>query len=188
MSVSVAGDIKLDNFVVFPDNDVESALPLRLTLIDWGRSIDRRDYGNGTSFLFNNFTLRAYGNDVKELVCGAQWHSHSKRSGDGPGWVHEHDLHALAVCVLRLLLPENSGDAILERHKRECFDGSSRGGTLRSAPAGLKLPRGWNELWGNLLGDLLHPHLGSFIGTRVRTQNSCTSCLDGYLINCTHRD
>lgn len=153
------GDIKLDNFVVFSNRVGESTWPLRLTLIDWGRSIDRRDYGNGTAFLLNEYTLKAYGNDVKELVCGAQWHSHSKRCGDGPGWVHEHDFHALAVCILRLLLPENSGDAILERHKRECSDGSS-GGLLRRAPAGLKLPRGWDDMWGNLLGDLLHPHLG----------------------------
>lgn len=160
--LSGAGDIKLDNFVVSPNPVGESSWPLRLTLIDWGRSIDRRDYGSGTAFLFNRSTLEVYGTDAKELVCGAQWHSEGGRGGDGPGWAHELDLHALAVCVLRLVLPASSGDAILERHKRDCSAGGRMGKLPlpRGAPPGLKLARGWNDLWGNLVGDLLNPHLG----------------------------
>jgi hypothetical protein len=153
----------------------ESSWPLRLTLIDWGRSIDRRDYSSETAFLFNRSTLELYGADAKEFVCGAQWHSEGKRGGDGPGWVHELDLHALAVCVLRLVLPASSGDAILERHKRECSaDGRiSKLSMPRRAPPGLKLARGWNNLWSYLIGDLLNPHLGELCGRNI-TYDSLT--------------
>ena len=139
-----------------------------MTLIDWGRCIDRRDYSSGTAFLFNSSTLDLFGADAKEIVCGAQWHSGSGRCG--PGWAHEIDLHAVAGCVLRLILPSSSGDAILERHKRACVAGGQAEEFMatRGAPPGFKVVRGWNALlWGNLVGDLLNPHLATSGSSRT---------------------
>ena len=79
-------DIKLDNWLLFSTTDlgessskdrfVESSsvkLPLRLALIDFGRSVDRRQYPAGSRFRFGESTLRTFGQDAKNLVCAAQW-------------------------------------------------------------------------------------------------------------------
>ena len=77
------GDIKLDNWLIYPETDPNATTPLRLTLTDFGRSIDRRAYPPGTRFRFNASTLACFGNNTKELVCGAQWRMGDENEGEG---------------------------------------------------------------------------------------------------------
>ena len=209
------GDLKLDNFVVFPtdfsgcgpgdgaggdDDDDDDAgagmagigkpceLPLRLTVIDFGRAIDRRAYGSSaTRFAFNDRTLASFGQDSKELVPAAQWRRFappdsttvagagaeasdddgpsSSRGGAAAGWCHELDLHALAVTLLKLITSPAAGASLLGRHHRTAQQGGGGGGTGDVASSGgglgLKVSRGWDgDLWSGLIGDLLNPHIG----------------------------
>lgn len=170
-------DLKLDNWVVAPAEDLGSSdddgdgpskaapWPLKVTLIDFGRAIDRRAYPTGTRFRFEESTLDIFGRDVAEIVCGAQWRGEPTSASPNVGWAHEIDLHAAAVSILHMVVPSGSAvTSILERHMQTCISSGPQNEVKmgdHSAPDGFRAPRGWNsKIWGSLLGDLLNPRRG----------------------------
>ncbi len=98
------GDIKLDNWLIYPETDPNATTPLRLTLTDFGRSIDRRAYPPGTRFRFNASTLACFGNNTKELVCGAQWRRGDENEGEGSWLVALLDSLPLSLTLTHLTL------------------------------------------------------------------------------------
>jgi checkpoint serine/threonine-protein kinase len=149
----IHADLKLDNWVVAIKTSVEGATAqsLTVTLIDFGRAIDRKSYSEEPRFLFNECSMKSFGKDAKEMVCGDQYTKDVVK-----GWTHELDLHGLAVSVLYMINPSHDSiQAFLQRHENECKS-EHKGQIMKVA-----VIRGWDkDLWSNFVNDMLRPRRG----------------------------